>query len=159
MLSIATDDELQSFFRDHSCEFLYTCGYTKATYQIKVKDVDQLIKCVWLHFVKFQPHVELEQLRRGLRNTLGMDALLTTHPECVWGMLVASDMFEITPDYLIESFVIIYSENGSNNRTKEEAVVFLLFDYISDCKGIDTCTCISKIFTQISNFSCFCTCR
>ena len=64
---------------------------------------------------------------------------------------MASDAFEITPDYLIESFVIIYSENGSNNRTKEEAVVFLLFDYISDCKGID----VSKILHKIFNFKLF----
>lgn len=39
----------------------------------------------------------------------------------------------LTADYLCDAFVIQYSDNGSNNRTKEEAIIFMWYDYITDC--------------------------
>ena len=35
-----------------------------------VNDEHHLVKCVWLHYIFFVLHAELEQLRKGLRETL-----------------------------------------------------------------------------------------
>ena len=34
-----------------------------------------MVHSIWLHFVLFQPHAELEQLREGLCNTLQVDVV------------------------------------------------------------------------------------
>lgn len=61
-----------------SFDFLFTCGY-----------------------VIFHPHAELEQLKKGMYDTLGVDALMTSHPDLMWGLLAASKTYDITADYLI----------------------------------------------------------
>ena len=103
---------------------------------IKLANVTQLVETVWKHFVYFSPHAELVQMRSGFFETLQMDRLILLYPECVFKLLAASNCFDVTPSYLMDMFVIKYSDSGSNHRTKEEAVVMLWFDYISDCQGI-----------------------
>ena len=78
---------------------------------------------IWLHYVLFQPHAALEQFKRGLLETLQFNHLVKSYPKEVWGILAASTIFNVTPQYLCEAFVVQYSANGSNNRTKEEAIV------------------------------------
>ena len=58
---------------------------------------------------------------------------MSTYAEKAWGLLAASTAFNVTTDYLCDAFVIQYSDNGSNNRTKEEAIIFMWYDYITDC--------------------------
>ena len=48
-------------------------------------------------------------------------------------------LFDITLEYLQDAFIIQYSLNGSNNRTKEEAIVMHWFEYIYNCKGMLIC--------------------
>ena len=45
-------------------------------------------------------------------------------------------MFDVTPKYLCDSFAVQYSDNGSNNRTKEEAIVFYWYEYVSECDNV-----------------------
>ncbi len=42
----------------------------------------------------------------------------------IWGLLASLSSFDVTPDYLIDGFIIVYSDNGSNDRTKEESIVY-----------------------------------
>lgn len=48
--------------------------------------------------------------------------MLCMHSNKVWGVLGASRVFKVTAKYLCDSFAIHYSDNGTNNRTREEAV-------------------------------------
>ena len=50
----------------------------------------------------------------------------------MWVLLVSSGAFNVTPQFLCDSFVIQYSDTGSHNRTHEEAVVYMWFEYITD---------------------------
>ena len=131
----STQDQLRSVFDKHDFDFLFTCGYAKPISLVKLADVRQLVKTVWLHYVKFNPRVELEELRRGICETLQLDSLISAHAERVWKLLVSSKMYNVTSSYLQDIFVIHYSLEGSNNRIDEEAVVFSWFDYISECEG------------------------
>ena len=135
-------------FQKYDFDFLFTCGYTKAISQITVNDIDQLVKTVWLHYVHYHPLAELIQLRKGIRDTLGLDNFMSMHPDCFWKLLVSSDFFSVTPAYLSDIFVIQYSDNGSNNRTKEEAIMFFWFEYISECQG--TCIIYAKSACMLS---------
>ena len=117
-------------------DFRFSCGYTKPTTLITLDDKEDLVRSIWLHFVLFQPHAELEQLRKGLYQTLRFELLVRSHPNEVWGVLAASTVFDVTPKYLCDSFAVQYSDNGSNNRTKEEAIVFYWYEYVLECDNV-----------------------
>ena len=82
-----------------------------------------LINVIWLHYAFFQPHTELQQLRKGFRDTLQMELLICLYPDEVRSLLCACSVFNVTAAFLLDSFVTHYSENGTNKRTLEEAVM------------------------------------
>ncbi len=112
------------------------CGYTKPTSQVKMADVKQLLAAVWLHFIKYHPHAELDQLKKGLSETLDFKMLIVMHPNCVWKLLASSSSYDVTPSCILDSFVIQYSLQGSNIRTKEEAIIAFWYEYVMDCEGM-----------------------
>lgn len=112
------------------------CGYTKGTSRVKLSDVTQLVATVWLHFVKFHPRAELDQLRKGLCETLDFKQIMALHSECVLKLLASSRSFDVTSSYVLDLFVVQYSHEGSNNRTKEEAIMLSWYDYVTECQGM-----------------------
>lgn len=114
-------------------DFIFNCGYTKPTALATISDKDDIIRTVWLHFILFRPHAELAQLRKGMYQTLQFEILSISYPGEVKAVLAGSAVFDVTPKYLRESFMPCYSPNGSNKRTKEEAIVYHWFEYISEC--------------------------
>lgn len=53
----------------------------------------------------------------------------------MYSFLVPSLDFDVTPDFLIDKFVVLYSEAGHNNRTKEESINLSWCEYIMECNG------------------------
>lgn len=130
-----TTEELRAILGTDDYDFCFDCGYTKPTSQVEIADRDQVVKCIWLHFIFFVPHAELEQLKKGFRETLQMELLVVLHPREMRSFLAASSDHDITPDSLLDSFVVRYSDQGSNKRTTEEAIMVNLSDYIMDLDG------------------------
>lgn len=85
---------------------------------------------MWLHFVLFQPHAELVQIRKSLYNTLQFEILIIQYPKEMRAILAASDLFDLTAKDLCDAFVVKYSPNGSNRRTKEEAIIYYWFENV-----------------------------
>lgn len=110
----------------YNFDFLYTCGYSKAISQMKVTEINELIKTLWLHYVKYSPQSELCQLRQSLCETLSFDTFMSMHPDSAWALLASSNSFDVTSAYLLDAFVIQYSDNGSNNRLKTGSYCVLL---------------------------------
>ena len=121
---------------DEELDCRFDCGYSKPTCVLELKDKERLMKAIWLHFVYFLPHAELEQLRKGLRETLQVDLLMCVHTEEMHSFLIASSAFDVTSDYLLDSFVIEYSAPGSNKRTIEESLILSWTEYVMECAGI-----------------------
>ena len=82
------------------------------------------------------PHAELEQLRNGFRETLQLQLLICLRENEFRALLAFSTVFDVTVSYLQDSFAIQYSDNGSNNSTKEEAIIFHWLEYVSNCNGV-----------------------
>ena len=104
-------------------DFRFECGYSKPTNRVELSDKYQIIKSVWLHYIYFLPNVELQQLRRGIHDTLQLGLLVCSNSSTLLSLLMASSAFEVSSDYLLDSFIIKYSEQGSNRRTVEEAII------------------------------------
>lgn len=83
------------------------------------------------------------------KRTLQFELLVIQYPDELKGILA---LFDVTPKYLRDSFVVHFSPNGSNRRTKEEAVVYFWFEYISECAdgGIVSVQEILKFFSGSS---------
>ena len=79
---------------------------------------------------------ELEQLRKGFRETLQLELLICKYSDDVWWLLASSSSFDCTVEHLTDAFAVTYSDNGSNDRTKEEAIVYFWYEYISECSGM-----------------------
>ena len=90
------------------------CGYSKPLQSIELSRKDEIVKTLWLHYVYFSPHAELEQLKKGFRETLQMESLICRHPLLVIGFLIASSDVDVTSNYMLDSFVNSYSDQGSN---------------------------------------------
>ena len=61
--------------------------------------------------------------------------LVCLHAEQIHGLLAASCIYDVTPEFFLDEFAINYSDPGSNKRTAEEAVILHWSDFITDCKG------------------------
>ena len=116
-------------------DFRFERGYSKPTSRVELSDKYQIIKSVWLHYIYFLPNVELQQLRRGIHDTLQLGLLVYSHSSTLLSLLMASSAFEVSSDYLLDSFTIKYSEKGSNRRTVEEAIIVNWTDYVIECAG------------------------
>lgn len=120
---------------ENELDVRFDCGYTKPSHLIDLSHREEIIKALWLHYVFFSPHAELDQLKKGFRETLQMERLVCLHPCVVLGFLIASRDFDVTADYLLDSFVINYSDEGCNKRTAEEALILNWNDYVNQCIG------------------------
>ncbi len=137
--SVTTTDQLRSLLATDDFNFLFYYGYSKSTVNAMLEDKEDIIRSVWLHFVFFHPHAELEQLRKGFRESLQVELLICQYSDEAWRLLASSSSFDITVDHIADSFAVAYSDNGSNDRTKEEAIVFFWYEYISEVSGMYCC--------------------
>ena len=64
-----------------------------------------------------------------------MTTFICLHPHHAFTFLVASSDFDVTAEFLVDSFVILYSEYGSNNHTIEESIILNWSNYLANCKG------------------------
>ena len=126
---------MQTLFKTHDFDFRFQCGYVKPTGSIDVSNRTEFINSIWLHHVFFSPHAELQQIRKGFQETLQMEALLCVHSEEIRSILVPSSSFEVSADLFLDQVIVVYSDQGSNKRTEEEAVVLHWSDYIMECGG------------------------
>ena len=134
MMDISSVEELRSFV-DKNLEMRFECGYQKPTISLQMSDRQELMKAVWLHFVYFLPLAELQQLRKGLRETLQLEMVFVQYPDEMHSFLASSSVFDVTADDIIDWFEVVYSERGSNKRRSEEAVFVMWTNYLMDCSG------------------------
>ena len=65
-------------------------------------------------------------IARGTRTvekgTSEIETFVRSYPKEFYGYLIESTTFDITPNYILDSFMIRYSDEGSNDRTLKEAI-------------------------------------
>ncbi len=132
-------------------EFIFECGYSKLVSSVDITCKEEIIKCIWLHYAFFAIHAELQQLRKGIRETLQMELPICMYPNEVHSLLVPSSSLKITTYFFLDEVIIDYSDHGSNKRTFEEAVILHWSDYIIDLPG----KCYKLLFCQTSSFFIF----
>ena len=79
--------------------------------------------------------MELEQMRKGLFETLEIETFVHLYPKEFYGYLIGSTTFDATPNYILDCFDVRYSDEGSNERILEEAIVMHWTEYITECES------------------------
>lgn len=130
-----SDEELRRVLGSNEYDFRFLCGYAKPLSSISLSNKNEFITSIWLHHVYFSVHAELQQLKDGFQSTLQVGDLVRDHPDEMYALLIPSKSFEVTPDFFLDASLILYSDEGSNKRTEEEAVILHWSDYIIDCSG------------------------
>ena len=75
-----------------------------------------------------------------------MELLICLHPDEVKSV---SSLFDVTPGFLLDSFVTHYSDNGTNKCTLEEAVILNWSEYVTESSG--TISCIHAVTTKLGD--------
>ena len=130
------------------CDFRFDCGFLKPSHSLDLSDKDKLIKAVWLHYAFFLSHAELDQLNKGMRETLQMESFISSYAKEMYSFLIGSKYFDVTCDYLLDAMMIRYSDHGSNSRTAEEAIILHWTEYVTECSGMYAYTCIGAVTTS-----------
>ena len=97
---------------------------------MKLDDKSAVISAVCLHYTVLVSLAELEQLKRGLQT-----AKLTTIMDKHAHELFLHSQNPITADFIQDMFVADYSDRGSNNRVKEEAIMMNWVSYLQELEG------------------------
>ncbi len=75
-VSTATsNEELQKLIDNEDFDFGFQCGYSKPIATI-IDNKDGFINTIWMHYVCFSIHSELQQLQSGFYDTLDMRTLV-----------------------------------------------------------------------------------
>ncbi len=135
-------------------DILFESGFTKPLTRVSITDRPSIVQTVALHYVVLRSLAELQQFRDGMDGNL-LKAL-SNHGELLRpffsnekglmkpltaGMYLSklkSHSFFIVIvfiDSLIKMFKrVIYSEKGSNERSKEENTFIMFLDYLEKCE-------------------------
>lgn len=73
-----TTEKLRGIVGTDEYDICFDCGYAKPTRQLEIVDRDQMVKYIWLHFIFFMPHAELEQLKQGFQRNFA-DGICLLH--------------------------------------------------------------------------------
>lgn len=77
--------------------------------------------------------VELDQLRGGF-SCLKFDELLKNHPEIIKKVFMPQE-FEVTANYIQDTFMPNFSPLGTTNRHREEAIIMNWIQYLQHVEG------------------------
>ena len=97
-------------------------------------DKATVISAVCLHCAVLGSLAELEQLRRGLHTTRFF-ALMQNNVSLMKPLFLYQNKI-ITSDFIQDFLEVAYSEKGSNNRIKEEALMINWITYLQLLEGL-----------------------
>ena len=106
---------------------------TKPSFAIAFSGKEKVVTALCLHYCILSSLAELEQLKRGL-TFQKFNLLMEEHP----GLLRSAfhpPKIEITSDFIQDLFELVYYPKGSNQRLKEEEIVFTWIQYLKDIEG------------------------
>ena len=105
-----------------------------ASTSVIVNDIDNLIKCIAMHFIIHSQKAELDDIKHGLE-VLQFGDLIHSHPALIKRLFIESGHTKFSADSFLSQFKIEYSPPGSNKREKEEDVMLHFNYYVEELEG------------------------
>ena len=87
-----------------------------------------------MHYLIYKSKAELDQLKEGLEY-LGVYNLICRNRSVMKPLFLQSGKPKVTAASILATFEIKWSPQGSNQREKEEAVIFGWTEYVYDTEG------------------------
>ena len=103
-------------------ELLIKCGINPSEYTTLSKKIE-LLNAIWLHFVFFEVHTELQQFKKGFRETLEMEVLVGQNPVEIRSLLVPSDL-SMTAKALLDLFTVNYSSDEIKRCLEDQVIAY-----------------------------------
>ena len=120
---VKTSEELQQLVASNEItQLLVKCGLNTSNYTSFRKKAE-LLNAIWLYFVFFEAQVELQQFRKGFRETLQMEVLLSQYPLEIRALLVPSN-YKITARNLLDLFTVNFSDTETNRCLEDQIIAY-----------------------------------
>ena len=104
---------------------------------IMVHEKKQIALSLAMHYLIYISKAELDQLKEGL-DYLGVRNVMCCNRLIMKPLLLESGKPKLTATTLLATFEVKWSLQGSNQREKEEAVIFGWTEYVHDTEGLYT---------------------
>ena len=121
---------LQELLLENDAQYIKDCGFIKPVVKMTLEDLKEIKETVCTEYLIMKSINEIQQFQEGL-DVLGMGKLLKAHPTPCRALFTHNPKV-VTGYDLDKLFLPILSNEGSNIREKEEAVVMNWKDYIYD---------------------------
>ena len=115
--------ELKGVLSSEDFSFRFECGYNKPDSHITMETRQEFINAVSLHYALYHVRAEVNQLKRGMLDTLHFGHLVKEHPIEMWSLLAVNKVDRLTAQQVEDLFVVEFSPQGSNDRVEEEAAI------------------------------------
>ena len=114
-------------------DFLAECGlFTSFTPLAEKAD---LVRAASIHYVLLSTLAELEQLRKGIIQTLDFKNLISSHPSLIKDLFIHKEE-GVTAKYIQDLYSVKYSPSGSSTRIIQEAIIMNWISFLHDVEGI-----------------------
>lgn len=103
---------------------------SKSASRIFLCEKDQVVRALCLHYSILVSLAELEQLKRGL-SLQRFSTLMESHPHLLRKAFLPPKVV-ISSDFIQDMYTVLFSPVGSNNRSEEQSVVMLWYQYLQE---------------------------
>ena len=133
---VETVDQMRKLLDGDLFDLRCTCGITVPSNSLKLKDLAQLVRSFYLHFIIYSAKSELDQIKEGLE-TLNLLSVMQNNSSQFLPIFLGCNKSQLTANTLLGLFTVKeWSLEGSNRRESEEAVMFNWENYIRETEGI-----------------------
>ncbi|XP_033097508.1 uncharacterized protein LOC117101614 [Anneissia japonica] len=88
------------------------------------------------HYVLFHQQAAITSLVKGMQ-FYGMGDYSKSYPDCIRSIIGSPMLEHFNADNVFDLFTIEYSEQGTNNREKEEATTMFFIEFLEKCNAND----------------------
>ncbi|XP_038062626.1 uncharacterized protein LOC119733122 [Patiria miniata] len=125
-----TEEDIQNACQQEGCDLVLTeVNWRKV---LNLANKKELIGAACKHYLIFDQHAQLNTLLRGM-DFYGMKQYAQSYPDCIRSIFGSVADRKLDADQVFDLFDIKYSEEGSNNREKEEATTMHFLDFLEKC--------------------------
>ena len=121
---------LQELLLENDAQYIRDCGFIKPVVKVTLENLEEIKESVCTEYLIMKSINEIQQSQEGL-DVLGMGKLLKAHPSQCRELFTHNPKVVTSYDF-DKLFLPKLSEEGSNMREKEEAIVMNWKDYIYD---------------------------
>ena len=131
---MTSTEEFRQLLNSDQLSFRFDGGVSIPSTSVSIEDKEKIAIALAKNFVIYSCKAELDQLKDGLSH-LGVLNIFQDHPKLMKPLLLSSGKRSLNSSQVLDLFKTVWSPEGSNQREREESVIFGWTHYVHSCGG------------------------